>query len=78
MFSTLNGLKFEISFLLGLPFPSGISDAVLAFYGETFCVILVLMASGGNAVKKLAESFMSLGGIVPLPLAFLYLDFSDF
>ena len=38
MFSTLTGLKFDISFLLGLPLSSGITDAVLAFSGKNiFC-----------------------------------------
>ena len=57
-------------FLFGLPLSSGITDAVLAFSGKTFCAILVLMAFVSNGVKKSAESFTSLGGIVSMPLAF--------
>ena len=70
MFSTPTGLKFDISFLFGLPLSSGITDAVLAFSGKTFCAILVLMAFVSNGVKKSAESFTSLGVIVSMPLAF--------
>ena len=67
---TFDSYKFEISFLLGLPLSSGITDAVLAFSRKIFCKILVLMAFVSNGVKKIAESFTSLGGIVSLPLAF--------
>ena len=70
LFSTLTGLKFEISSLLGLPLSSGITDAVLAFSRKTFCVILVLITFVSNGVKKSAESFTSLGGIVSMSLAF--------
>ena len=70
MFSTLTGLKFDISFLFGLPLSSGIIDVVLAFSGKTFCAILVLMAFVSNGIKKSAESFTSLGGIVSMPLSF--------
>ena len=52
MFSAITGLKIEISFLLGLPFWSGITDAVLAFSAKTFCMILVLIAFVSNGVKK--------------------------
>ena len=38
---------------------------------------LVLMAFVSNEVKKLAESFMSLGGAVSMALTFSYLDFSE-
>ena len=70
MFSTLTGLKFDISVLLGLPLSSGITGGVLAFFGKTFYPILVLMAFVSNEVKKSAESFTSLRGIVSMPLAF--------
>ena len=67
---SVHGLKFDISFLFGLPLSSGITDAVLAFSGKIFCVIPVLMAFVSNGAKKSAESFTSLGGIVSMPLAF--------
>ena len=76
VFSTLTGLKFDILFLFGLPLSDAITDAVLAFSRKTLCVILVLMAFVSNGVKKSAESFTTLGGIVSVPLTFLYLDFS--
>ena len=49
--------------MLGLPLSSGITEAVLAFSGKTFCVIQVLKVFVSNGVKKSAESFTSLGGI---------------
>ena len=70
LFSTLTGLKFDISFLLGLPLSSGIANAGLAFSGKTFCAILELIAFVSNGFKKSAESFTSLGGIVSMPLVF--------
>ena len=76
VFSTLTGLKFDILFLFALPLSDDITDAVLAFSGKTLCVRLVFMAFASNGVKKSAESFTTLGGIVSMPLTFLYLDFS--
>ena len=60
--------KFDISFLLELPLSSGISDAVLALSGKTFCAILVLMTLVSNGVKNLTESFTSLGGMISMSL----------
>ena len=77
MFSSLAGLKCGISFLLGLPLSTDITDAVIAFSGETFCVILVLMAFVSNGVKKSMEHFTSLGGIYRYHSSFLYPDFSE-
>ena len=45
-------------------------DAVLAFFGKAFSVILVLMAFVSNGALKSAESSTSLGGILSLPLTF--------
>ena len=53
---------------MGLPLSSGISDAVLALSGKPFCAILVLMTLVSNGVKKLTESFTSVGGIISMPL----------
>ena len=75
VFGTLTSLKFEISLLLGLPLSSGITDAVLAFSGKTFYLILVLMTVVSNGFKKLIKSFTSSGGIVSMSLVFLDLDF---
>ena len=68
-----HSLKFDILFLWSLPLPSGATDALLAFFGKKFCVILVLMAFVSNGIKKSAESFASLGGIVSMPLACFYI-----
>ena len=70
MFSTLTGLRFDISFFLGLPLSSGITDTVLAFSGKTFCVIIVLMVFASNGVKKSTESFEK-----SMPLAFFISGF---
>ena len=78
VFSTLTSLKFEISFLLSLPLSSGITDAVLAFSGKTFYLILVLMTFVSNGFKKFTKSFTSLGGIASMSPVFLDLDFSGF
>ena len=67
MFSTLTGLKF----LLDLPLSNGTTDAVSAFSGKIFCIILVLMAFVSNEVRKMAERLMSLGDIVSRHSPFL-------
>ena len=63
---------------MGLPLSSGITYAVLAFSEKIFCVILALIAFVRNGVKQSAESFMSLGGIVSIPLAFFISRFLRF
>ena len=61
--------------MLGLLLSSGITDAVLLFSGETLCVTLVLMAFVCNGVKKSAESFMNLGGIVLISIVYFISKF---
>ena len=78
LFSKLTDLRFEISFLLGLPVSSGTTDVALAFSGKAFRVMLALIAFVSNGVKKLTEIFMSLAGIASMPHSpFLYLDLSQ-
>ena len=77
LFSKLTDLRFEISFLLGLPVSSGITDVILVFSGKAFRVILALIAFVSNGVKKLTEILMSLGGIANNATLSTYLDLSQ-
>ena len=57
----LTSQKFEISFLLGFPLSSGITREA----------ILELIHLVKSRVKKFTATFISLGGIVSIPVAFL-------
>ena len=67
----LTSQKFEISFLLGFPLSSGITREVFAKSRKMFWAILELIDLVKSRVKKFTATFISLGGIVSIPVAFL-------
>ena len=67
----LTGRKFEISFLLGFPLSSGTTIAVFAKSGKMLCSILELIDLVKTGVKKSTVAFISFGGMVSIPVAFL-------
>ena len=72
----LTGQKFEISsFLFGLTLSKGTTKATFAFPGKLLQLMLIFTAFSKSGARKAEASFISLGGIVSVPTAFLYLDF---
>ena len=65
------GRKFAISFLLGFPLSSVTTRAVFAKYGKILCSILELIDLVKSGEKNLLAVFISFGGIVSIPVAFL-------
>ena len=71
MFKVVTGRKFAISFLLGFPLSSGTTRAVFAKSGKMLCSILELIDLVKSGVKKFSATFISFGGMVSIPVAFL-------
>ena len=69
------GQKFEISFSLDFPLSIGKTRVVFAKSGKILCSILELVDLVKSEVKKSTATFISLGGIVSIPVAFL--EFND-
>ena len=67
----LTGRKFETLFLLGFPLSSGTTRAAFAKSGKMLCSILELIELVKSGVKKSTTTFISFGGIVSFPVAFL-------
>ena len=65
------GQNFAISFLLGFPLSSGTTRAVFAKSGKMLCSILELIDLVKTGVKNSTATFISFGGMVPIPVAFL-------
>ena len=69
----LRGLKTEISFLIGFLSSRGTTKTVFAKSGKILCSILELINLVKNGFKKSTASFVSFGGMVSIPSAFLEL-----
>ena len=61
----------EISFLIGLPLSSGITEAILASSENTPYIRILFIAIERGVLNISAESFPNLGGILSKPVAFL-------
>ena len=61
----------EISFLIGLPLSSGITEAILASSENTPYFRILFIAIERGVLNISAESFTNLGGILSKPVAFL-------
>lgn len=70
----LTGPKFDISFLLGLPFSREVKETILALSGKILCVVLVFMAFVKGWQRELAANFI-IGGIESFPTAFFIFMF---
>ena len=69
----LRGLKTEISLLIGFLSSRGTTKTVFAKSGKILCSILELINLVKNGFKKSTASFVSFGGMVSIPSAFLEL-----
>ena len=67
----LTGRKFAISFLLGFPLSSETTRAVFAKSGKMLCSILELIDLVKSGAKNSTATFISFGGMVSIPVAFL-------
>ena len=56
--------------MFGLPLSSGITEGILASFGNTPYFRLLLIAIGRGVLSISAESFANLGGILSKPVAF--------
>ena len=65
--SIRTGLKLEISFLFGLPLPSGITEPILTSSGNPpyFRLLFIVIERGVLSIS--AENFTNLGGILSKP-----------
>ena len=71
MFKVVTGRKFAISFLLGFPLSSGTTRSVFAKSGKMLCSVRELINLVKSGVKKSTATFISLGGMVSIPVTFL-------
>ena len=71
VFKMLTGQKFENWFLSGFPISTEATRAVFAKLGKMLCYILKLIDLVESVVKKSTGTFISFGGMVSLPVAFL-------
>ena len=69
--STLTGLKFEMLFLFSVPLSISETAAYLAASGKIPIYKLSLIVLVRGSEKMFDDSFMSFGGILSTPVAFL-------